>query len=229
MKAKIYEIFQSIQGEGRYAGVPQVFVRFSGCNLNCSWCDSAHANNLTPGEFKEMDPLEVWASIEKLWRGCHSLSLTGGEPLMQLAFLKELLAIIKVYKMRTYLETNGTLPDALREIVDDIDIISMDVKLPSSTGCAAYWDEHVKFMRVAWGKEIFIKTVISQTTSMEDIVKAVEMICKGDPTIPLFLQPNYFDMDKGVMEKCQHFLEYCSNFLGDVRILPQMHKFMNLR
>jgi hypothetical protein len=114
-------------------------------------------------------------------------------------------------------------------LVDDIDIVSMDLKLPSSTGCNGYWDEHVDFLRVAWGRDLFLKTVISHTTSMEDIVRAVEMICKGDPSMPLFLQPNYFDIESGIMARCQEFQEYCLNYLTDVRIVPQMHKFMGIR
>jgi organic radical activating enzyme len=227
-KAPVVEVFQSIQGEGKYAGVLQVFVRLAGCNLNCTWCDSPHARNPKPGQFPEQEPLELWATVESLWRACHSVSVTGGEPLLHKEFLIEFLSILKVYKIRTYLETNGTLPDVLKEVIEDVDIISMDVKLPSSTGCPAFWDEHVKFLRVAWGKDIFIKTVISNATQMEDIVKAVEMISKGDPTIPLYLQPNHFEIRTDIMDKCRTFQEYCLNYLADVRILPQMHKFMDL-
>ncbi|MBF0486267.1 MAG: 7-carboxy-7-deazaguanine synthase QueE [Candidatus Omnitrophica bacterium] len=228
-KAKIVEIFNSVQGEGKYAGSQQVFVRFAGCNLRCSWCDSSHARDLCAPGLLELSPTQTWAEVERLWRGCHSVSVTGGEPLLQGAFLKEFFSILKVYKVKIYLETNGTLPGALKEVVDDVDIVSMDVKLPSSTGCPAYWQEHVDFIRVAWGKDIFIKTVISKSTTMEDMVKAVEMICQGDPTIPLFLQPNYFEINDGIVDKCREFQQYCVNYLADVRIIPQMHKFMNLR
>lgn len=227
--AKVVEVFESIQGEGKYAGVSQVFVRFAGCNLNCAWCDTSHARDPQPGHFREMRPEELWGEVEGLWDGCHSLSLTGGEPLLHKDFLKEFLPIVRISKAPVYLETNGTLPGLLSEVIEDIDIVSMDVKLPSSTGCAEYWDEHVEFLRVAWGKDVFIKMVIAGTTTMEDIIRAVEMISKGDPTMPLFLQPNYFDLKTGVMDKCRKFQTYCSNYLSDVRIIPQMHKFMDLR
>jgi organic radical activating enzyme len=229
VKAKVVEVFSSVQGEGKYAGVSQVFVRLAGCNLKCGWCDSAHSRDMGAPGLLEFTPEDLWAEVEKLWRGCHSVSLTGGEPLLQAVFLKKFLPILKIYKVPAYLETNGTLSEALRDVVEDVDIVSMDLKLPSSTGCAAYWDDHVSFMRVAWGKDIFIKTVISSSTSMDDIVRAVEMICQGDPTIPLFLQPNHFEINSGAMEKCQEFQRYCANYLADVRIIPQMHKFMNLR
>ena len=229
VKGKVIEIFDSVQGEGKYAGVQQVFVRLAGCNLNCSFCDSAHARDPQVSGAVLMEPLEVWSAIDQGWRGSHSVSFTGGEPLVQKDFLKEILPILKIYKICVYLETNGTLPGALKEVIDDVDIVSMDIKLPSSTGCAGYWDEHVEFLRIAWGKDVFIKTVISTGTTMDDMVRAVEMISKGDPAMPLFLQPNHFDINSGVMAKCREFQQYALNYLSDVRIIPQMHKFLNIR
>ena len=87
----------------------------------------------------------------------------------------------------------------------------------------------MEFLRVAWEKDVFVKTVISRSTTMEDIVKAVDMISKGDPTMPFFLQPNHFDINDGVIDKCREFQQYALNYLSDVRIMPQMHKFMNMR
>ncbi len=229
MKANVIEVFDSIQGEGKYAGVQQVFVRLAGCNLDCSWCDSAHARDPKAAGVVEMEALEVWSEIEKNWRGSHSVSLTGGEPLVQKDFLKELLPILKVYKTCVYLETNGTLPEELKEVIDDVDIVSMDIKLPSSTGCRGYWEEHVEFLRVAWGKDVFIKTVISRNTTMEDMVKAVDLVSRGDANIPLFLQPNHFEISDGVIQQCREFQQYALNYLADVRVIPQIHKFLNIR
>lgn len=228
-KTRIVEIFNSIQGEGKYAGVPQVFVRMAGCNLKCAWCDSTHARDSVPGHFMEMEPLQVWSVVEGIYRGAHSVSITGGEPLVNVEFLVEFLEILKISKVKTYLETNGTLPEKLKQVIDNVDIISMDVKLPSSTGQRSYWDEHIEFLRTAWGKDVFIKTVITRSTTMEDMIKTVEMISQGDPSIPLFLQPNHYEIKEGVLEKCRELQEYCMNYLADVRIIPQMHKFMDLR
>jgi 7-cyano-7-deazaguanosine (preQ0) biosynthesis protein QueE len=229
IKAKIVEVFRSIQGEGKYAGVPQVFIRFAGCNLNCRWCDSTHSRDMNAPGVQSLTAEELWHAIEDMWMGCHSVVLTGGEPLLQTEFLKEFLPILSVHKVKVFLETNGTLYDELRKIIDDIDIVSMDVKLPSSTGMGSLWDEHVKFLRTAWGKDIFIKVVVSNTTDMEDMIKTVEMISKGDPSMPLFIQPNAYEIDKGVMAKCIEFQNYCLNYLSDVRIVPQLHKFMKIQ
>ncbi len=229
IKGKVVEVFRSIQGEGKYAGVPQVFIRFAGCNLNCKWCDSSHARDMNAQGVQSLTAEDLWNAIEDMWMGCHSVVLTGGEPLMQTEFLKEFLPILMVHKVKVFLETNGTLYDELKKIVDDIDIVSMDVKLPSSTGMGPLWDEHVKFLRTAWGKDVFIKVVVSNNTGMEDMIKTVEMISKGDPSMPLFLQPNAYEIDKGVMTKCLEFQNYCLNYLSDVRIVPQLHKFMKIQ
>ena len=228
-KAAIVEIFRSIQGEGKYAGVPQVFIRFAGCNLNCSWCDSDNAKDMNGPNVRWYAPEELWHAIENLWLGCHSVVLTGGEPLMQTAFLEEFLPILRVHRIQVFLETNGTLAGELKKIIEDVAIVSMDVKLPSSTGLPPLWDEHVNFLRTAWGKDIYIKMVISNATTLDDIIKAVGMISKGDPSMPLFLQPNHFEIDKGVMARCMEFQNYCLNYLTDVRIVPQMHKFMKIK
>lgn len=228
-KAKIVEIFRSIQGEGKYAGVPQVFIRFAGCNLNCSWCDSSHARDVHAPGVLEYSPEDLWHAIEDIWLGCHSVVLTGGEPLMQVGFIKAFVPILRAHKVAVFLETNGTLPGELKKIVDEVDIISMDIKLPSSTGLAPLWDEHVNFLRTAWGKDLYIKMVISNNTTMHDVIRAVEMISKGDPSMPLFLQPNHFEIEKGVMAKCIEFQNYCLNYLSDVRIVPQLHKFMKIQ
>ncbi len=228
-KAKVMEVFRSVQGEGKYIGVPQVFIRFVGCNLSCRWCDSSKARDMHAPGVRDYSPEDLWHAIEGMAMGAHSVALTGGEPLMQVGFLEEFLPILRAHKMKVFLETNGSLPDALKKIVEDIDIVSMDIKLPSSTGMGSLWDEHVRFLRTAWGKDIYIKIVVSNSTTRDDMIKAVEMISKGDPTMPLFLQPNHFEIDAGIMAKCLEFQDYCLNYLGEVRIVPQLHKFMQIK
>ena len=130
---------------------------------------------------------------------------------------------------KIYLDTNGTLPDALQEIIKDIDIIAMDIKLPSSTQQKAFWPEHKDFLKIARRKEVFIKTVISLNTKAEEVLKAAKLVAAADPKILFILQPNYLDMKKGVIEECVAHQKSCAKILKDVRILPQVHKFMKLR
>jgi len=235
-KANILEIFQSIQGEGKYAGVKQVFVRFFECNMYCSWCDTPHsigdaAKQHLKGasqRYKEYTLEDLLQRIDALWKNCHSVSLTGGEPLVQKSFIKELLPRLKDARRRSYLETNGVLPEALEVVIDHIDIIAMDIKLPSSTKCRPYWKEHEEFLKIALKKDIFIKTVISKETDKEDIVRAAGLVARVDPDILFIIQPNTYDLP-AVMGKCIEFQEESLKQLNNVRILPQVHKFMKLR
>ena len=228
-KANILEIFQSIQGEGKYAGIKQVFVRFFECNMHCVWCDTPHSIGDTTKRFEQYTVNELCDTIGNLWESCHSVSLTGGEPLMQKDFIKELLPRMVQAKMPVYLETNGVFYNELAEIIDDIDIVAMDLKLPSSTKCKPFWQEHKEFLKIARQKDVFIKTVISSDTEREDILRAIDLVAKIDPTILFILQPNYFDMDNGVMNKCRDYQKECFNQLENVRIIPQMHKMMKVR
>jgi len=231
MKAKVLEIFSSIQGEGKYAGVKQVFVRFFECNMHCTWCDTPHSIGDTTRQFDEYSLDELMAKVRHLWKEDHSVSITGGEPLVQAEFLQSFLPRLQQQHMPVYLETNGVLPQELSKVIDSVDIIAMDMKLPSSTKCRAYWKEHEDFLRIAVAsrKDVFVKTVITSDTEKDDLHQAVNIIRKIDPNILLILQPNYFEMKNGVVRKCAMFQGMCSSDLPNVRILPQIHKFMKLR
>lgn len=149
MTAKIYEIFQSIQGEGPYVGVRQVFVRFFGCHMHCSWCDTPESIGDTTGQYQEMTVAQVFTKIKALWKDCHSVSLTGGEPLLQVDLIARLIPLLKKAKMPVYLETSGVLYQALGQVIRGVDSVAMDIKLPSSTGQRAFWKEHEQFLTIA--------------------------------------------------------------------------------
>lgn len=100
---RVNKIFYSIQGEGARVGTPQVFVRFSGCNLHCSFCDTDHESS-----DREMSAAEIVAECRRVGNGCGSVSLCGGEPTLQLdAYL---IAEFKRYGFFISIETNGLLP-----------------------------------------------------------------------------------------------------------------------
>ncbi|HLF18327.1 MAG TPA: 7-carboxy-7-deazaguanine synthase QueE [Candidatus Omnitrophota bacterium] len=229
MKAKVLEIFQSIQGEGKYAGIKQVFVRFFECNMHCVWCDTPNSIGDTVRNFKEMTLDEIMDRVRALKAGCESVSLTGGEPLLQAEFIKGMLPALKKEGLKSYLETNGVLPQALGMVIDGIDTIAMDIKLPSSTKCQPFWKEHESFLKLARQKDVFIKTVISSDTDKEDIGRCVQLVAGIDPDVLFILQPNTYELKNGVMKKCLEFQDLCLKRLNNVRILPQVHKFMKLR
>ena len=122
---KINEIYQSIQGESSYVGLPCVFVRLTYCNLRCSYCDTAYA--FYEGTDMELD--EVLKSIEHY--RCSLVEITGGEPLLQKEVFQLMDELVSL-KYTVLLETGGSID------VGDVNpnvIKIMDLKCPSSGEC----------------------------------------------------------------------------------------------
>lgn len=218
-KVFIKEIFSSIQGEGLYVGEKQLFVRFCGCNLKCSFCDTDFS--LTGArEFRVADLKEEILKFES-----QTVSLTGGEPLLHADFLNELLPLDR----KIYLETNGVLWQDLKKIIDKIDVISMDIKLESATGEKNRFSDNEKFLNIALlsstrRPELFIKVVFDE--NIED--NEIEAVCAlAEPYgAEIILQPkmpicNCLDVNK-IFEK------FYSKY-KNIRLIPQTHKFLNLR
>lgn len=240
-KAKVVEIFSSIQGEGPYAGVWQTFVRFFGCHMHCTWCDTPESIGDTVQQF---DTYDVEALVETVLHESgarHSVSITGGEPLMQKAFLKTFLPQLRGAEQSIYLETSGVLYRALSEIINFIDVVAMDIKLPSSTGCRSYWQEHQKFLAIAQQKEVFVKVVISRDTLQKDLEACCELMAAVDPAVLLILQPNTAELfapvpgqnleqvNKDLIDKCVAWQQICAQRLNQVRVSPQIHPLLKLR
>lgn len=228
---EIIEIFSSIQGEGIFVGAKQIFVRFKECNLACTFCDESRDR---PSRF--YTPVELMDAINALiaQKGAHhSVSLTGGEPLCHTNFLLSFLPILRRNRIKAYLETNGTLPDQLSRVIDMIDIVAMDFKLPSSTGEKAFWSEHLDFLKIASKKKAFVKAIITPETTAKDIEKAISIINNLGRQIPFILQPATptRESDKEVgKDRLLEFLEIgVKNDLEHIRVIPQMHKMLGIK
>jgi 7-carboxy-7-deazaguanine synthase len=244
MEAILQEIFSSIQGEGLFVGVRQVFLRFQSCNLDCDYCDTGRNAYSewcfiedTPGRrdfVREKNPitigritslLEKW---KKDWPGLHhSISLTGGEPLLNAEILREWLPLLRRF-LPIHLETNGTLPAALAQLIGYIDHISMDIKLPSSSGQTDLWGKHREFLEAAAQKSVAVKIVIGEAAEDQEIITASELISSIDKNIPLIMQP--VTLENGSIgisaARSLELYELASGFLREVRIIPQTHKFL---
>ncbi len=224
-KAKISEIFSSIQGEGVYQGIAQIFVRFYGCNLNCDYCDTKLTN------FEKYSGLELYNLIHSYKGNFHSVCLTGGEPLLQADFLEDFLKFLKLHNKTIYLETNGTLFEELNRIIDNIDIVAMDFKLPSASQGNRFWDAHKDFLNVAKQKDLFVKIVITKSTKKEELDKAIDLLSglNYKDKVRLVLQPNFFETDKFLINRISKFQSQCLREIKDVRIIPQMHKILRVK
>lgn len=123
----VNEIFVSIDGEGKTAGMLTTFIRLAGCNLRCSWCDTAYA--LKPEQGKPMSVDEVADTVTT-----HAVTLTGGEPLAQPA-AAELVRVLMERGIAVNVETNGsrdTAPLLTLPHADTHLLITLDWKLPAS-------------------------------------------------------------------------------------------------
>jgi 7-carboxy-7-deazaguanine synthase len=105
MSLRVAEMFYSVQGEGLLAGVPSVFIRLSGCNLRCGWCDTPYASWQPEGSFIEVENIVQTA---QQWAARHVV-ITGGEPML-FAETHALCAALAEKKWHITLETAGTLP-----------------------------------------------------------------------------------------------------------------------
>ncbi len=112
---RVNEIFYSLQGEGYWTGTPMVFVRLSGCNLQCPFCDTDHKNG------RPMTAAEIAAAVQQAGGDCRRVCLTGGEPLLQLD--GELVEALHAAGYKLHLETNGT-----RTIPEGIDWVTLSPK-----------------------------------------------------------------------------------------------------
>ena len=232
-QTEISEIFSSLQGEGPYLGVQQIFVRFGRCNMHCGYCDELEKMKEERFSVYTLEALtEEVERFEKEKGGHHSVSLTGGEPLFYASFLKNFMPELKERGFVTYLETNGTLPRELDQLIRWCDIIAMDLKPASSTGDREFWKEHEEFLKIAVRKEVFVKAVITPSTRLEDVLKCARLVEGVNPNIPFIFQPvsDTVGINMEALHRVEQiFFPEVTASLHDVRVIPQMHKIWGVR
>ncbi len=242
--AQLLEVFSSIQGEGMLVGCRQVFIRFAGCNLACRYCDTpfepqdacriedAPGSGVFVGVRNPVsldlvhDTLCQWLKV--LPGAHHSISLTGGEPLVHAdalaAWLPSLQKLLPVH-----LETNGTLPAALEKVLPWLDNVAMDIKLESMTGVPTPWDAHRKFLRAGRKTSLQVKVIAGEETSVSELEKVAGLVAKEAPEVTIILQA--YTGDRGIAVSGQKLLDFQGRLAGIhplVRVIPQTHRFMDI-
>lgn len=159
MSLNICEILYSLQGESTYSGLPCIFIRLSGCNLRCSWCDTSYAWE----EGREFSLEEILKEIRKY--PCSLVEITGGEPLLQEESI-ELMKYLHQEGYRILLETNGTL--SLKEVPAYV-VKIVDIKCPDSGFSGSFLIENLNYLQ----SKDELKFVLA---SREDYVFALNFI-----------------------------------------------------
>lgn len=177
------EIFHSLQGEGPHVGRPSVFVRTSGCNLSCSWCDTPYTWNFIGTEFEHEDGVRFDRSVEQcsmnieevrdkvLAYRCDELVLTGGEPLLQQAVLAGLIDVLRGTRkgLRVDIETNGTLcPSAAFDERVHNYVVSPKLENSQVRDSLRMRDEAMSFF--AQSGKSFFKFVVSEHRDVEEVL-----------------------------------------------------------
>lgn len=259
-KGYLFEIFSSIQGEGIHVGERQLFVRTAGCSATCRWCDTVPGKKRRPyfvvhGAHRKTIENPVTAaralketlSLTDARNPVRSASITGGEPLEQPDFVAALARGLKQEGLRVHLETSGIEAAALPGVIEWIDVVAMDIKLPSATG-KDHWDAHREFLRIATARvsaasrsaktEVFVKVVVEHTTPLVEIERAVDLVSEAGAGIPLVLQPEsgaYLLEKHGIAARkaLAALLDLAQRRalgrLEDVRVIPQCHKLLKVR
>ena len=214
--AYISEIFRSVQGEAKYLGKLMVFVRFSGCNLRCEYCDTKRALQKKYGMPFTLDQL-AW-EIKKITGEAQYVSFTGGEPLLHARAIKLLRPMIPK-DLKFFLETNGTLPREIKRIAQVIAAFSIDLK----PGKEWAFISSVKEARKNPHADVYAKIVITPHLSIERITKTI---------FKAGLQEVFFQPMEGFKPE-QKWLDQLAASLQKKHIqfyfVPQFHKLFNVR
>ena len=210
---KIAEMFSSINGEGTHAGQLAFFVRFTGCNLNCSYCDTKWAN-VPNAEYTEMTADEIRSEAQK--SGISNVTVTGGEPLIQ-PNLVPLLETLCGDGRYVEIETNGSADvSEVLKIKGERPALTMDYKLPSSGMESFMRTENFALLEAK-------DTVKFVSGSLADLERALEIIRKYGliGKCAVYISPVF-----GKLKPAEIVDFMLANKLNGVNVQLQMHKFI---
>ena len=238
MPANITEIFRSVQGEGPLCGLPFVFIRFGGCHLRCSYCDTPDA--LTPSSVAKIhfpesslsipNPVDKTSLLSKLSRfKSRYLCFTGGEPLLQAAFIESLLP--DLFGQTLYMETSGTLSENISDtLIEKIQIWSVDIKLTSVSGLNL-WQEHAAVLkRLQKARKLIVKTVFSDNSSEDELRRALSLAEEYSSSDTTFVfQPLTKNGRPAGSKRFDFILKLMEQSPLEIRLIPQIHPMLLLK
>lgn len=213
MNYNIAEKFVSINGEGTLAGQLAVFIRFCGCNLECSYCDTRWANTMKqPHEI--LDEKQILEYIKST--GVKNVTLTGGEPLIQEGIRELLECLASDMSLNIEVETNGSVPVGVYFDIKDRLSFTVDYKLPGSFMENKMYMMNYRHVR----SKDTVKFVVSDETDLNKTRQVIEKFeLRGRTNI--YISPVF---GKITPERLVDFLK--ENKLNDVNMQIQLHKII---
>ena len=237
-KIQLSEIFTSIEGEGILFGTKTMFVRMAGCHLKCYWCDTNYALAMNSGNTYSIDQVKKMMK-EQLQNNTYKINFTGGEPLIQYEAVKDLAKFTKEdLGLRTYIESSCYDINRFNKIIPYIDICKIEFKTKDSEAVDIKHYEHllnneVECLRTAIeNKKItFIKIVVSNSTTVKEFKKLIEIIfntVKSGELAGFIIQPTN-NINEPTVDRLLQFYDLIYPRYNEVRIIPQLHKIMGAR
>lgn len=244
-RAPLVELFDSVQGEGRFVGVPMAFVRVATCPLRCTYCDTPQSYEASP-QFEvrgrervalEANPVTAARAVELVGsvvdRSRWIATVTGGEPLVFPEFLVEFAAAAAKEDARVHLETAAVHPDAMRVVAPHVEHVSADWKLPGTLQSGDYQDEHVACIETAVtaGRSVDVKVVLTRDVTDAGFEHMLDRLRPLRRSILLVLQPvTPFGAvrERYANDALLHRLDSALEGEFDVRVIPQTHKALGV-
>ena len=237
-RARVSEIFTSIEGEGIFVGKKTLFIRLSGCHLKCRWCDTKYALPLDSGTDYQIDEIKDLI-IKELQPFTYKVNFTGGEPLLQIEAVIELADFIKKQtNLKTYMESSCFDSELFSKVLPCIDICKIEFKTDDSK---VVEDEEydnlilneIKCLELAVerNKATYIKIVVTNSTNLESFKNLVYNISekiKPSDILGFIIQPS-FGIDQPTVNKLLDTYDIVQPIFPEVRIIPQLHKEIGAR
>lgn len=212
---KVCEVFDSIQGEGIYMGLPTTFIRLSGCNLRCTWCDTKYA-------FEEGQEM----SIEDIASKCNkkTVCITGGEPLIQ--DLDPLIRLLHRGNHLVHVETNGTIrPRVVTKWL--VDFWTVSPKL-SNSGMESHLNPAAVSYILDHTREAQLKFVIESKSDLEEAMVFSKLVMPVENKWPVVVQPQSFHTESldEYLTHLRQIVSWVKEMELNWRVMPQLHRLL---
>ncbi len=216
---RLAEVFVAVQGEGTLVGTPSVFVRTHGCNLSCEWCDTPETSiraHLHAPDKVDVDDLSQQIRNMKV----RHVVFTGGEPMLQAKDLYQLAQRLPEYHIT--IETNGVVWPKEEALLEHISLFSLSPKLQFSK------DWKTPYLIAQWagmhGKQVQVKIVVSD---MQEVTEAILKLRAFGDIGARILQPEFGKGPEWAKAVAEHVVNLPE--ARWLRVLPQMHRYINVR